>query len=90
MQYVSHGCTNYQHFSLSLFSLLPVLLRTQLCLFIRVFFLFLLVTFAFKYHNESVSEQWWANRKFLVPVVAIVLIYPWLYLRKIGILSYTR
>lgn len=68
---------------------------TELCVFIYCFgtcvtFIVVIgdqvedITSAFK-----VSKEWWGSRKFTVPIATILLIYPWLYLKRIGILSYT-
>ena len=51
----------------------------------------LVVSSAFKVKNGSLlSEQWYFDRRFSTPVLAIAFILPLLMLKKIGSLSYTR
>ena len=41
-------------------------------------------------HGEAVKNHWFLDRRFMITVVSVVFILPWLFPRRIGILSYTR
>ena len=36
------------------------------------------------------KNHWFLDRRFMIAVVSVVFILPWLFPRRIGILSYTR
>ena len=49
-----------------------------------------IVSAAFTINNHSLSMEWWISKNFVIPIVTITLIFPWLLFKSIGVLSYTR
>lgn len=47
------------------------------------------ITSAFYYHGNQLTHYWWVDRRFLIVVSSLLFILPWLFLKRIGILSYT-
>ena len=41
-------------------------------------------------HGVAMKNHWFLDRRFMIAVVSVVFILPWLFPRRIGILSYTR
>ena len=48
------------------------------------------VSSAVEIHGRVIAGEWWVNRKLLITVSALLLILPWLWMKRIGVLSYTR
>lgn len=57
---------------------------------VSLFLFYSAVTDAFEYEGHPLSHYWWANRKFLITIISMLFIFPMLFFRRIGILSYTR
>ena len=48
-----------------------------------------LVTEVFDYHGHPL-HKWWVSRKLTITIATLVLILPWMYFKRIGVLGYTR
>ena len=68
-------------------------LYAPLCVYMFLQFsssLTLSVSAAITFHGQRLAEQWWMDRRLLISISALLLILPWLWMRRIGVLSYTR
>jgi hypothetical protein len=41
-------------------------------------------------HGKAIAGEWWVNRKLLISLSALLFILPWLWMKRIGVLSLTR
>ena len=49
-----------------------------------------LVSAAVHVHGQPVTKEWWVDRRLLISLSALLLILPWLWMKRIGVLSYSR
>jgi sodium-coupled neutral amino acid transporter 7/8 len=40
-------------------------------------------------HGKAIAGEWWVNRKLLISLSALLFILPWLWMKRIGVLSLT-
>lgn len=50
----------------------------------------LVVSAAVHIHKRPISEEWWVDRRLLISLSALLFVLPWLWMKRIGVLSYTR
>lgn len=47
------------------------------------------ITSAFDYHRKPLVNNWWVNRKLTTTIATLIFILPWMFFKRIGVLSYT-